>query len=196
MAQGECKAQFVTAVLKFKATVHIEGEKAYKELITELKDISLKFVDDLEGAHVPTVLRSIKRRDGHHFKQSLTLHHEQERFDPYAVRDDSWDEEVEALVSDIFKFAGQASEALNEVYKRIALLKSKVRQESFLKVINAIPIPNTTITILNRVESEMGLDVDKERIRDQTCLPRGIPPGYKTPGCPHTLRNAQQLTEG
>ena len=170
MAEGDCKAQFVTAVLKFKATVHVKGENAYKELITELKDISLSFVGDLKGAHVLTVLHSIKRRDGQHFKQSLTVHHEQQRFDPYAVSDESWDKEVEALVSDIFKFAGQASEALNTVYKKIALLKSKVRQESFLKVINAIPIPNTTITVLNRVESEIGLDVDKERIHDH--MPR------------------------
>ena len=170
MAQDDCKAQFITAVLKFKATVHVEGENAYKELITELKEISLKFVDDLEGASIPTVLHSIKRRDGHHFKQSLTVHHEQQRFDPYAVHDEGWDEETEQLVSDIFKYAGYASEALNLVYKKIALLKSKVRQESFLKVINAIPIPNTTMTVLYRAESEMGLDVDKERIRDH--MPR------------------------
>ena len=138
MAQNDCKAQFITAVLKFKATVHVEGEKAYTELITELKEISLKFVDDLDGANIPVVLHSIKRRDGHHFKQSLTVHHEQQRFDLYAVHDEGWDEETEELVSDIFKYARYASEALNTVYKKITILKSKVRQESFLKVINAI----------------------------------------------------------
>ena len=53
---------------------------------------------------------------------------------------------------------------LKEIYKRIATLKSKVRQESFLKVINAIPLPTTTITVLYRTEPELGLDVDKERI--------------------------------
>ena len=170
MAQNDCKKQFIAAALKFKATVHVEGENAYKELITELKEISLKFVDDLEDASVPVVLHSIKRRDGHHFKQSLTVHHEQQSFDPYAVHDEGWDQETEELVSDIFKYAGYASEALNVVYKKIAILKSKVRQESFLKVINAIPIPNTTMTVLYRAESEMGLDVDKERIRDH--MPR------------------------
>ena len=71
-------------------------------------------------------------------------------------------------MSDIFKYAGYASEALNTVYKKIAILKSKVRQESFLKVINAVPLPNTTMTVLYRAESEMGLDVDKERIRDHS----------------------------
>ena len=170
MTEGNCKARFVTAALKFKATVHIKGEKAYKVLVNELKDISLEFVDDLEGANVPTVLRSIKRKDGHHFQQDLTVRHEQERFDPYSVQDEGWDKETEELVSDIFKLAGEASEALNTLYKKIAILKTKVRQESFLKVINAVPIPNTTVTIVNRVESEMGLDVDKERIRDH--MPR------------------------
>ena len=170
MAQNDCKTQFVTAVLKFKATVHVEGENAYKELITDLKEISLKFVDDLEGANIPIVLCSIKRRDGHHFKQSLTVHHEQQRFDPYAVHDKGWDEETEELVSDIFKYTGYASEALNTVYKKIAILKSKVRQESLFKVVNAVPLPNTTMTVLYRAESEMGLDVDKERIHDH--MPR------------------------
>ena len=83
---------------------------------------------------------------------------------------EGWDEETEELVSNIFKHAGYASEALNTVYKKIAILKSKVRQESFLKVINAISLPNTTMTVLYRAESEMGLDVDKERIRDH--MPR------------------------
>ena len=164
MTEGDCKSRFNTAVLKFKDTVHIEGENAYKEFITTLKEISLDFVDDLRDANMPTVLDSIKRKDGHHFKQDLTVHHEQQRFDPYAVQDEGWDEETEELVSDIFKLAGQASEAVNAVYKKIAILKTKIRQESFLKVVNAVPIPNTTITILNRVESEMDLDVDKERI--------------------------------
>ena len=106
------------------------------------------------------------------------------------------DEETEELVSDIFKYAGYASEALNVVYKKIAILKSKVKQESFLKVINAIPIPNTTMTVLYRAESEMGLDVDKERPHAQTCLPRGIPPANKAPGCPHPLHHAQQCVKG
>ena len=185
MAQNDCKAQFVTVVLKFKATVHVEGENAYKELITDLKEISLKFVDDLDGANIPVVLHSINRRDGHHFKQSLTVHHEQQRFDPYAVHDEGWDEETEELVSDIFKYAGYASEALNTVYKKIAILKSKVRQESFLKVINAVPLPNTTMTVLYRKESEMGLDVDKERIRDHMPRPaflEAYPPATKLLG--------------
>ena len=185
MAQNDCKTQFVTAVLKFKATVHVEGENVYKELITDLKEISLKFVDDLQGANIPAVLHSIKRRDGHHFKQSLTVHHEQQRFDPYAVHDEGWDEETEELVSDIFKYAGYASEALNTVYKKIAILKSKVRQESFLKVINAVPLPNTTMTVLYRKESEMGLDVDNERIRNHMPRPaflEAYPPATKLLG--------------
>ena len=168
MAEPNCKAQFVTAVHKFREMVHVDGENAYKDLITELKEISLKFVDDLDGANVPTVLKSIRRRDGHHFQRSLSVRHEhvQQRFDPYAVHDKGWDEETEQLVTEIFKLIGDASEILKEVYRKIAILKSKVRQVSFLKVINAIPLPTTIITVLNRMEPEFGLDVDKERIHD------------------------------
>ena len=40
-------------------------------MITEIKKISLKFVVDLEGACVPAVMRSIAKKTGHPFKQSI-----------------------------------------------------------------------------------------------------------------------------
>ena len=171
MAGEDCKTQFIRQVQKFREVVHVEGEAAYVELITELKEISCKFVDDLKPANVAQVVRSIRRRDDQHFKRSLTVRHEQQRYNPYAVHDEGWDEETEQLVTELFKLAGDASKVLQEIYKRVALLKSKVRQESFLKVIKAIPLPTTTITVLQRMKPELGLDVDKERICDHMPQP-------------------------
>ena len=58
------------------------------------------------------------------------------------------------------------------MHYRIAILQSKVRPETFLKLINAIPLPNTDLTVIQRSEPELGLNVDEERIRDH--MPRPV----------------------
>ena len=170
--QSDCRSLLLREVQLFREMVHIDGEKAYKSLIKNIKQISLRFVDDLKDAAEPAVLRSIRKRDGQHFKKNLSLKHttQADRFDPYAIEDEGWDEATQELVSEIFTIAGNASEIMTNIYHKIAVLKSKVRQETFLKVTNSIPLPMTTLTVLHRDESEQGLDVDKERIRDH--MPR------------------------
>ena len=68
--------------------------------------------------------------------------------------------------------AGDASRTLSEMHYRIAILQSKVRPETFLKLINAIPLPNTNLTVIQRSEPELGLKVDEERIQDH--MPRPV----------------------
>ena len=94
----------------------------------------------------------------------------QTRFDPYLNVDEGWDNSTEELVTELFKLAGDASSTLTEMHYRIAILQSKVRPETFLKLINAIPLPNTDLTVIQRAEPELGLNVDKERIQDH--MPR------------------------
>ena len=67
--------------------------------------------------------------------------------------------------------AGDTSRALSEMHYRIAILWSKVRPETFLKLVNAIPLPNTDLTVIQRSEPELGLNVDEERIRDHMHRP-------------------------
>ena len=88
----------------------------------------------------------------------------QTRYDPYLQVDKGWDESTEELVSEIFMLAGEASRMLSEMHYRIAILWSKVRPENFLKLVNAIPLPNTDLTVIQRSEPEVGLNVNKERI--------------------------------
>ena len=86
------------------------------------------------------------------------------RFDPYLNVDEGWDDSPEDLVIELFKLAGDVSRTLVEMHYRIAILQSKVRPETFIKVINAIPLPNTDLTVIQRAEPELGLNVDEERI--------------------------------
>ena len=67
-------------------------------------------------------------------------------------------------MTEIFMLAGDTSRTLSEMHYRIAFLQSKVRSETFLKIVNAIPLPNTDLTVIQRSEPELGLNVDEERV--------------------------------
>ena len=142
-------------------------------MITKIKEIACEFTDDVEKARVPAVLRSIAKRNGQHLKESISVrHHVQTRYDPYLQVDEGWDDSTEELVTEIFMLAGDTSRTLSEMHYRIAVLWSKVRPETFLKLVNAIPLPNTDLTLIQRSEPEVGLNVDEERIRDH--MPRPV----------------------
>ena len=96
----------------------------------------------------------------------------QTRYDPYLQVDEGWDYSTEELVTEIFMLAGDASRTLSEMHYRIAILWSKVRPETFLKLVNAIPLPNTDLTVIQRCEPEVGLNVVEERVRDH--MPRPV----------------------
>ena len=142
-------------------------------MISKIKEIALEFTDDVEKARVPTVLRSITKKTSQHLKESISVqHHVQTRYDPYLQVDEGLDKSTEELVTEFFMLAGDASRTLLEMHYRIAILRSKVRPETFLKLINAIPLPNTDLTVIQRSEPELGLNVDKERVQDH--MPRPV----------------------
>ena len=143
----------------------MDGENEYKRMITKIKEIACEFTDDVEKACVLAVLRSIAKRAGQHLKESISVrHHMQTRYDPYLQGDEGWDDSTEELVTEIFMLASDASRTLSEMHYRIAVLWSKVRPETFLKLVNAIPLPNTDLTLIQRSKPEVGLNVDEERI--------------------------------
>ena len=84
--------------------------------------------------------------------------------------DKGWDDSTDQLVTELFMLAGDASKVLLEMHYRIAILRSKVRPKTFLKIVNAIPLPNTDLTVIQRSEPELGLNVDQERISGE--MPR------------------------
>ena len=165
MPQNQCTARYKREIQIFRELVHVDGENEYKQMITKIKEIACEFTDDVEKAHVPAVLRSIAKRNSQHLKESISVkHHVQTRYDPYLQVDEGWYDSTEELVTDIFMLAGDASRTLSEMHYRIAILQSKVRSETFFKLVNAIPLPNTNLTVIQRSEPEVGLNVDKEVI--------------------------------
>ena len=66
MPQNQCTARYKRETQIFREFVHVDGEKEYKRMITKIKEIACEFTDDVEKARVPTVLRSIAKRNGQH----------------------------------------------------------------------------------------------------------------------------------
>ena len=64
MAEQDYRSLHRREVQLFREMVHVDGHNVYKALIKNIKQISLRFVDDLKDAAKPAVLRSIKRTDG------------------------------------------------------------------------------------------------------------------------------------
>ena len=162
MPGNKCMAWYMGETQIFWEFVHVDGDKEYKRLITKIKEIACEFTDDVERARIPSVLSSINKKTGQHLKESISVqHHVQTRYDPYLQVDEGWDDSTEELVTEIFMLEGDASRTLSEMHYRIAILQSKVRSKTFLKLINAIPLPNTDLTVIQRSEPEAGLNVDK-----------------------------------
>ena len=173
MPENKCIARYVRDTQIFQELVHVDGEKEYKRMISKIKEIACEFSDDVEKARIPAVLRSIAKRTGQHLKESISVrHHVQTRYDLYLQVDEGWDDSTEELVTEIFMLAGDASRTLSEMHYRIAILQSKVRPETFLKLVNAIPFLNTDLTVIQSSEPEQGLNVNKERIQDH--MPRPV----------------------
>ena len=107
----------------------------------------------------------------------------QTRYDLYLQVDESWDDSTEKLVTEIFMLAGDTSRTLSEMHYRIAILRSKVRPETFFKLVNAIPLPNTDLTVIQRSEPEVSLNVDEERVQDH--MPRPVKLNGMDEDCKH-----------
>ena len=161
MSEDKYTAWYVRETQIFQEFIHVDSDKEYTCMVKKIKEILLEFVDDLKGTDIPIVVRSIAKRADQHSKESLSVqHHIQMTFDPYLNVDEGSDDSTEELVTDIFKLADDASRTLSKMHYRIAILRSKVRPETFIKIINAIPLPNTNLTIIQKAESEWGLNVD------------------------------------
>ena len=71
MPQNKCTGRYVRETQIFQEFVHVDGQE-YKRMITKIKEIACEFSDDVEKARVPTVLRSIAKRNGQHLKESIS----------------------------------------------------------------------------------------------------------------------------
>ena len=90
-------------------------------------------MNDVEKVRISAVLRFIAMRNGQHLRESISVRdHVQRKYDPHLQVDEGWDDSTEELVTEIFTLPGDTSRTLSEMHYRIAILRSKVRPETFL----------------------------------------------------------------
>ena len=73
MPENKCTVQYVRETQIFREFVYVDGEKEYKCMISKIKEIACEFTDEMEKAHVPTVLRSITKKTSQHLKESISV---------------------------------------------------------------------------------------------------------------------------
>ena len=73
MPGNKCTARYIRETQIFWEFLHVDGEKEYKHMISKIKEIACEFSDDVEKACIPTVLRSIAKKNGQHLKESISV---------------------------------------------------------------------------------------------------------------------------
>ena len=151
----------------FREEVQVRGVNAYTKLIHELKITICKYNSDLVEADEQAVLKSIKRHDGQHFKQGFVVkvratasreHHPEFSAAQYNT-------EVHSAICKLHLDAADVSHKMADIHYNLALIKTKVSPSDFIKISTSIPLPLTTVEIVDPAKPS-AVDIDSLRIHD------------------------------
>ena len=163
----EYRVQMDRLTSAFCEEVQVRGINAYTKLIHGLKLIVCKHNSDLVEAYKMEVLKSIKRPDGHHFKHGFTVkvratssreYHPDFSAAPY-------DKEVHLAICKLHLDTADVSRKMADIHYNLALIKLKVSLSDFIKISMSIPLPSTTVEIVDPAKPS-AVDIDSLRIRD------------------------------
>ena len=151
----------------FHEEVQVRGVNAYTKLIHDLKITVCKFNSDLVEADEQVVLKSIKRHDGQHFKQGFVVKvratSSREHHPDFSAA--QYDREVHSAICKLHLDAADVSHKMTDIHYNLALIKTKVSPSDFIKISTSIPLPLTTVEIVNPAKPS-AVDIDSLRIRD------------------------------
>ena len=113
------------------------------------------------------VLKSIKRHDGQHFKQGFMVKvratSSREHHPDFSAA--QYDTEVPSAICKLHLDAADVSCKMADIHYNLALIKTKVSPSDFIKIITSIPLPLTTVEIVDPAKPS-AVDIDSLRIRD------------------------------
>ena len=151
----------------FHEEVQVRGVNAYTKLIHDLKITICKYNSDLVKADKQAVLKSIKTHDGQHFKQGFVVkvratssrkHHPDFLAEQY-------DTEVHPAICKLHLDAADISHKMADMHYNLALIKTKVSPSDFIKISTSIPLPLTTVEIVDPAKPS-AVDINSLRIHD------------------------------
>ena len=151
----------------FREEVQVRGVNAYTKLIHELKITVCKYNSDLVEADKQAVLKSIKRHDGQHFKQGFVVKvratASREHHPDFSAA--QYDTEVHSAICKLHLDAADMSRKMADIHYNLALIKTKVSPSDFIKISTSIPLPLTTVEIVDPAKPS-AVDIDSLRIHD------------------------------
>ena len=136
---------------QFREQVQVYGQGVYAKLIHELKVTISKFNSDLVEADEWKVMQSIRRCDSQHFKQgfmvkvrSITFREQHPEFTAKG-----YDTKVHTAICKLHLLAADMSQKMADIHYNLALIKTKVSPSDFNKISSSIPLPLTTVEIVD-----------------------------------------------
>ena len=151
----------------FREEVQVRGVNAYTKLIHDLKITVCKYNSDLVEADEQAVLKSIKRHDGQHFKQGFVVKvratSSREHHPDFSA--EQYDTEVHSAICKLHLDAADVSRKMADIHYNLALIKTKVSPSDFIKISTSIPLPLTTVEIVDPAKPS-AVDINSLRIHD------------------------------
>ena len=151
----------------FCEEVQVRGINAYTKLIHQLKVTVSKYNSDLVEADAQAVLKSIKRHDGQHFKQGFVVKvratASREQHPDFSAAE--YDHEVHTAICKLHLDAADVSRKMADIHYNLALIKTKVSPSDFIKISTSIPLPLTTVQIVDPSKPS-AVNINSLRIRD------------------------------
>ena len=151
----------------FCEEVQVRGVNAYTKLIHDLKITICKYNSELVEADEQAVLKSIKRHDGQHFKQGFVVKvratSSREHHPDFSA--EQYNTEVHSAICKLHLDATDVSRKMADIHYNLALIKTKVSPSDFIKISTSIPLPLTTVEIVDAAKPS-AVDINSLRIRD------------------------------
>ena len=110
-----------------------------------------KYNSDLVEADKQAVLKSIKRHDSQHFKQGFMVKvratASREHHPDFSAA--QYNTEVYSAICKLHLDAADMSCKMADIHYNLALIKTKVSPSNFIKISTSIPLPLTTVEIVD-----------------------------------------------
>ena len=164
VAAATINALFEQAITQFRGSVLVNAKRAYKKLISDIKAASISFVPDLHGADEDEVFASIKNPTNLYFITDIAFKHKiaRERESVAREQDHVWSDEVNDLLDNLHYNAAETAHFLHNMHVCLALIKEKVSDDEYVKIMSTVTLPLTTVEYTDKKATA---NVDEDRIR-------------------------------
>ena len=118
------------------------------------------------------VLKAIRRPDGHHFVAGFVIHTRASSARTYSpdFSTEEFNDTTIKLICELHLEAAEVCMRMSDIHSKIAILKTRVSAQNLLKIVSAVGLPLTTISVVDPAAQEV--NVDKLCVRDHMPDPK------------------------